>query len=72
MPKAISAQIISIYNLQPDEEKTQCPRIITKETTDHSKPWAYFDRASQQGRCGGGVVLHLSDSHYFEQKTRLG
>jgi ribonuclease HI len=41
---------------------------------DHSRPWAYFDGASQNDgqTCGGGAVLHLSDAHFFNLKLGLG
>lgn len=68
----ISAHITANYNLLLDKDISQCPRTITKETIDHSKPWAYFDGASKHGRCGGGAVLHLLESHHFQIKARLG
>ena len=39
---------------------------------DRSKPWAFFDGAAQNDYCGGGVVLFLTDSHYFVLSMGLG
>jgi ribonuclease HI len=47
---------------------------VSEETMDRLRPWEYFDGASQnEGQlCGGGVILHLSDSHHFKIKMGLG
>jgi ribonuclease HI len=42
------------------------------EAIDKSKPWAYFDGASQNHTCGGGIVLHLAENHSFHLKLGLG
>ena len=42
------------------------------ETIDKDFPWEYFDGAVGIEGCGGGVVLYLSDSHYFHLKMSLG
>lgn len=40
---------------------------------DQSRPWAYFDGASQNNvKLCGGVVLHLLVSHVFHIKMGLG
>jgi hypothetical protein len=47
---------------------------MSDETMDRLRPWEYFDGASQnEGQlCGGGVILHLSNSHHFKIKMGLG
>ena len=46
--------------------------MVTEEQLDKNSPWTYFDGAFQNQVCGGGVVLHLSDSHYFHLQINLG
>jgi ribonuclease HI len=41
---------------------------------NHSQPWDYFDGASKNDvqNCGGGVVLYLTNTHYFNLTMGLG
>ena len=39
---------------------------------DRRIPWGFFDGAMQQNICGGGALLFLSDSHWFEISAGLG
>jgi len=39
---------------------------------DKTNPWGFFDGAAQNGLCGGGALLYLTDSHYFEISSCLG
>jgi len=41
---------------------------------DHSKPWAYFDGASQQNNlfCGGGATLYLNKKTCLQNENRFG
>jgi ribonuclease HI len=41
---------------------------------DSQRPWEFFDGASQNRKqiCGGGVILHLSNSVSFKIKMGLG
>lgn len=49
-------------------------RTVSLEKIDKSMPWAYFDGSSinHQSVCGGGGVLHKSESHYFHIMAGLG
>ena len=35
-------------------------------------PWGFFDGAAQNDLCGGGALLFLSDTHFFELTFGLG
>ena len=39
---------------------------------DRRNPWGFFDGAMQQNVCGGGALLFLSESHWFEIFVGLG
>jgi ribonuclease HI len=47
---------------------------VVVEHIDFSRPWDFFDGASQENgdRCGGGGVLFLTPSHFFNLKWGLG
>ena len=48
--------------------------IVREEQVDKNVPWYFFDGASQNNglACGGGLVLFLSDSHFFKLNMGLG
>lgn len=64
--------IAALYHLIPEELATKPVRVITPEVIDENIPWAYFDGLAQNTRCGGGVVLHITESHYYKLKMGLG
>ena len=39
---------------------------------DRGTPWGFFDGATQHNVCGGGALLYLSVSHFFELSVGLG
>ena len=39
---------------------------------DRRCPWVFFYGAMQQNFCGGGALLFLSDSHWYEISVGLG
>jgi len=41
-------------------------------TIDISRPWAYFDGATQNSVCGGGALLHLSKNHSLKMELGKG
>jgi ribonuclease HI len=46
--------------------------VVQEEEIDKSRPWGFFDGASQNFVCGGGAILYLSDSHFFKMSLGLG
>ena len=39
---------------------------------DKSVPWGFFDGATQNNSCGGGALIFLSETHFFELVVGLG
>ena len=39
---------------------------------DKNTPWAFFDGASQNSKCGGGDTLFLNTNHHFQISVGLG
>ena len=39
---------------------------------DKTTPWAFFDGAAQDNRCGGGAILFLKEGHSFKITMGLG
>jgi ribonuclease HI len=72
IPEIIAAQGLSILSHFPQEKDIPAICINLPELIDSSNPWAYFDGASQNQLCGGGVVLFLSDNHFYKIKMGLG
>jgi hypothetical protein len=61
--EVIATQYLSILSHFPREKGRRPSRTTQEELMDCSRPWAFFDGASQNRNqsCGGGAVLHLSD-----------
>jgi hypothetical protein len=74
IPEHIVAQSLSILSHFPQGKDEPQVRNVVAETVDQTKPWAYFDGASQNDGqiCGGGVVLYLFESHYYNLTMGLG
>lgn len=74
IPDINAAQGLSILSHFPQDKGTAPVRFIQQEQVDFSRPWAYFDGASQNNnaQCVGGAVLHLSDAPSFKLKMGLG
>ena len=64
--------ICAAYFELPNESKQKKPKIIIPEPINRDMSWAYFDGAAQRQGCGGGILLHLSDSHFFHMRLGLG
>jgi len=71
-PGKIVAPIFSIFTHFPQTKKGSRQKSFSIEQIDLSKPWDYFNGASQNQLCGGGFTLHLSNTHYFHSKLGLG
>ena len=39
---------------------------------DKTDLWGFFDGAAQNNSCGGGALLFLSETHFFEMFVGLG
>ena len=68
LPPSICAAYMEI----PFEIKTITPRNILPENINRDMPWAYFDGAAPLQGCGGGILLHLTESHFFHLRMGLG
>jgi hypothetical protein len=68
---AQSLSILSHFLQGRDEHPA---RIVEAKFVDHSQPWSYFDGASQKNgqNCGGGAVIYLTNTHYFNLSMGLG
>jgi hypothetical protein len=71
-PQVTAAQSLSIFSHFSQNPTKSGPKSHTPEQIYFTKPWAYFDGASQNNICGGGFTLHLTSSHSFHTKLGLG
>jgi hypothetical protein len=57
----------------PQEKDSPPIRVLREEQVDKDAPWDFFDGASQNNgkACGGGVILFLSEYHFFNIKMGL-
>eukprot|EP00253_Pinus_taeda_P030204 PITA_30204 len=62
---------IDDYNIIPDEDTSAPTRISKPLYIDKTKPWAFFDGSAQETGCGGGAILHVSDTHCFKLQINL-
>jgi ribonuclease HI len=72
VPEISAAQSLAILSSFPQSIGRLQERQIQEEEIDKTRPWGYFDGASQNNRCGGGGILYLSDSHHFSMTFGLG
>ena len=72
IPEVIATQSLSIPSHFPRTKEVPTLRVRQQEDIDFTKPWPYFDGASQNSNYGGGVVLHFSENHCFHLKMGLG
>jgi len=64
-----SISIFTAFRQKPRSVKTKNLSIIE---IDKTRPWGFFDGASQNNRCGGGAILYLSEDHHFRIAIGLG
>lgn len=57
VPEITAAQSLAIISYYLREKGLAGIRVIQEEEINKSKPWGYFDRASQNTVCGGGALL---------------
>jgi len=71
-PEMTAANCISILAAYPHSSKEIKAKNLSVIEIDKSKPWGFFDGASQNNLCGGGALLYLSEGHYFRIAIGLG
>ena len=52
-PEEVAKQGLDILSYFPQTKDLLAPRFITEEQIGQDIPWAYFDGASQDMKCGG-------------------
>jgi hypothetical protein len=74
LPELTASQGLAILSHFPQEKDIPPIHPTFPTPIDLSKPWAYFDDASQTNNqiCGGGATLYLSNKHLFKIKMGLG
>jgi len=71
-PEVTCVTALGVYEAFPLHIRAARQRANLDIDIDKSKPWGFFDGAAQHNICGGGAVLYLSDTHYFELICGLG
>jgi len=71
-PEVTAAKCISIMTAYPQVPRKVKTRNQSSIEVDKSKPWGFFDGASQNNVCGGGALLYLSEDHFFQMAVGLG
>jgi len=64
-----SVSISSAFRQKPRSIRTKNLSIVEIEK---SRPWGFFDGASNNNLCGGGALLFLTENHYFKISIGLG
>jgi len=72
LPEITAVQSVGIFKSLPEHLRAAKQRRVLEVEIDQSRPWAFFDGASQNNVCGGGAVLYLTASHYFTLSMGLG
>ena len=63
----------AIYDSIPSSSGHSIHRSIQTEFIRESVPWAYFDGAADlNGRCGAGLVIHITPEKSFRASIGLG
>lgn len=63
---------MGIFKALPLHIRVARQRVTLDIDIDMSKPWGFFDGAAQHNICGGGALLYLSETHFFELLCGLG
>ena len=66
------AMSVGFFNSYPIHIRVVRERRILEVEIDKTTPWAFFDGEAQNNSCGGGVVLFLTESHFFVLSMGLG
>jgi len=71
-PEISAVKSISILAAFPQKSNAPKTKNLSIVEIDKSRPWGFFDGASQNNLCGGGALLYLSKDHYFKMAIGLG
>jgi len=71
-PELTAVKSINIFAAFPHKSRSVKTRNLSIVEIEKSKPWGFFDGASQNNLCGGGALLYLSDDHFFKIAIGLG
>jgi len=68
----IEAGIITAFNELPDPLAPKLRRQTPPPVIHQGTLWAFFDGAANTQSCGGGIIFHISASHFYHIKLGLG
>ena len=71
-PEITSALTVGIFTAFPQHIRAAKQREVLDLEIDKENPWGFFDGVAQNDVCGGGALLFLSDTHFFELSFGLG
>jgi len=71
-PEVIAVKSISIFTAFRQKSRPVRTKNLSIIEIEKSRPWGFFDGASQNNLCGGGALLYLSEDHYFKIAIGLG
>lgn len=64
--------ILYHWNEHPERKGTIKIQRVTHPIMEEGAIYGFFDGASQRGICGGGIMIHCSNSHNFLLHVELG
>lgn len=67
-----TSHLITTFHNIPEDAREPFAHIIYTEIIDYDIPWAYFDGSVQHHGCGGGILFHITNSHYYKIQMGLG
>jgi len=70
--ESVAVKSISILAAYPQISSIPKTKNLSLMEIDKSRPWGFFDGASQNNLCGGGAVLFLAEDHFFKIAIGLG
>eukprot|EP00253_Pinus_taeda_P004952 PITA_04952 len=68
----VEARIVAAFKDLPELPSAPPRRPRPPPIIDRSLPWAYFDGTANQQGCGGGIIIHKTEHHYYKIKAGLG
>ena len=70
--ESVAVKSINILAAYPQKSSIPKTKNLSIVEIDKSRPWGFFDGASQNNLCGGGALLFLSEDHFFKIAIGLG